>query len=79
MTEGAGRSVILKSVDKFEDRVCSKLYMNFAKSAIEGLEMLHQDFDEHCLGRIHIFEWYACFKADEESVQDNQSPAKHHK
>jgi hypothetical protein len=57
---------------KIEQHVCIKICMKLDKYAAEIVEMLHEAFGEHSLGRTAVFEWHSCFKASRVSVEDDE-------
>jgi hypothetical protein len=45
--------------------------MWLGKSASEAPEMLREAFEEHSLSWTAVFEWHACFKAVQVSIEDD--------
>jgi hypothetical protein len=51
-----------------EQRAAIKFYVKLKKTATETFEMSKIAYDDECLSRKSVFEWYKCFKSSSESA-----------
>jgi hypothetical protein len=64
---------VLYAIDgKVEQCVCIKFCAKLGKSTTENLDVLREAFGEHSSSWIVVFEWNSCFKAGQESVEDDE-------
>jgi hypothetical protein len=57
---------------KIEQHICIKFCVKLGKSATKTLEMLDEAFGELSLSWAAVFEWHSCFKASQESAEDDK-------
>ncbi|KAG5329102.1 GVQW3 protein, partial [Acromyrmex heyeri] len=57
--------------EKVEQRICIKFCFKLEKTCAETIEMLQKAFEDECMGKTQIKEWYKRFKNGRTSVDSD--------
>ena len=58
------------------ERVNVKFCVKLGKSATETYDLLKKVYDDECLSRTQVFEWFKRFKEGREEIGDDQRPGR---